>query len=202
MKISAKETFLIIALFLTGCSSQYAGLHNVSPTYQLDAQSKFGIAAVYLSFNGLHTVNYFYVTLEGAKGDFSENLTGFGMRTPGFMETTYADLLVKKGQLVIIALPEGEYEFTSFTISAVDATYYADKNFSMKFTVNASEVVYLGHMNIFVNPLSISRSNFLSGESRHKYKISVDDISERDVPELLEKLPNLKREQIVVRLLK
>lgn len=91
------------------------------------------------------------------------------------------------GRLVYIKLPVGNYQFN-------DWEYHAGRFLPfpkpVPFTVVAGKATYIGNLHFSVLPKS------------RAYKFEIRDMSDRDLPLLMKRLPTLRREQVVTKLSK
>ena len=91
------------------------------------------------------------------------------------------------GRLVYIKLPAGNYQFHEWE-------YYGSRFFPftnpIPFTVSAGKANYIGNLHFSVLPKASA------------YKFEIRDMSDRDLPLLLKRIPTLRRDQIVTKLSK
>ncbi len=87
------------------------------------------------------------------------------------------------GRVVIIELPEGEYEFYSWWGSNGKGIMRPKEEFSLRFKVIAGKAVYLGNLHFWFQG--------------HQWKMKVTDMRERDLPLLYQKNPSITPDLVV-----
>jgi hypothetical protein len=183
MKASKKMRFglsILLSVVLIRCAG------NVGKAYSLDETEGKGVAVVSLTRSGFSGSSMF-VLLRGVDNDYRQKVPVtdlFASRDFG-KARLFGDIPEDKpsGRLAIIELPEGEYEFYSFSGSHM----YAIRQFSKRFRVIAGQAIYLGNMHFSLE--------------RGSYNIKITDMCDRDLPLLYQKNPNITADKVSVDLL-
>lgn len=90
------------------------------------------------------------------------------------------------GRVVILDLDAGAYTISNFSTVITGTSYYSAKDKpNIVFNVRKSEVIYIGNVNFYID------------EANVKFKVSVTDRSDRDLPHAKIKWPNLRLDKIV-----
>lgn len=170
MSAMIRTLTLLVALFLAGCAN-----FNVPSDYSLAHKNDKGLIVMSLA-HSLSSVIVDYRPVENGKQGDGAFMTG-NMQDP-------MDWDHPKGRLVVAELPAGKYELYQWRSEGINVTY-TSKIFSIPFTVVGGKATYIG--NLFVN----------IDESTSIYKLEVADKSERDLPLLIRKYPNIKGSDII-----
>ncbi|MBU2714381.1 hypothetical protein, partial [Zooshikella harenae] len=174
---------LLCIVFSLAISSCYT--LNIPPDYELDAKPHYGLAVFSISSN--YTLDNFRVYY-GGSSDFSEYVVSGHVKlktaeTP--LDWVGGDL---RGRLAVIELPEGKYSFMSIHRQYPSSTLSG--RFDAPFEVEANKATYLGDLAVLINP------------ERTKFKAIIFDSSERDLPLLFNRYPNIKKENVIVKISK
>ena len=177
---------VIYCLFLSSCAIQYT---DISTNYQL----KNGVGVILLSQTASGECGFAYFT--GIRETSNKSVYSVGMQDFGHERDW-----VKKnnecpskpdsyfGKLVAIELPIGNYEIYQLEGISKYVKVYTKNDISVKFTVEANKINYLGNIHFHVK-----KKNFI---------YSVQDLSQRDLPLFLNKYKQFNMQDIIINLLK
>ena len=170
MSILIRYLTLLVVLALPGCATI-----NVPSNYSLTPKGDKGLVVLSLT----HTLSTVIVDYRQKEGETQVD--------GAFMTGTIQDPMDwdhPKGRLVVAELPAGKYELYQWRSEGFNVTY-TSKIFSIPFTVVAGKATYIG--NFFVN----------IDESTSRYRLEVTDKSDRDLPLLIRRYPNIKENGVV-----
>ncbi len=162
-----------------------------------------------ISIEGLKYLNSFSLLVRPVKGGEPVKIQGWGMGSSGYWSTYYDE--VEKSELVAFSLPAGDYEIYSFVAGASawggPRSVSPEKNFSFPFRVLAGESAYLGNLLIrFRGDSGVASARvgtvWIDGQRKIDFEPIARDTRSRDFKEMESRFPNLKPDQLKVRLLK
>ena len=162
-----------------------------------------------VSVEGLKYLNSFSLLVRPVKGGEPVRIQGWGMGSNGYWSTYYDE--VEKGELVAFSLPAGDYEIYSFVATASawgsPRTVSPEKSFSFPFRTQAGETAYLGNLMVrFQGDSGVGSVRLgtvlIDGQRRIAFEPIVSDTRSRDIKEMESRFPDLKPDQLKVRLLK
>lgn len=202
--------FIIVVVFpmvLIGCAKL-----NISNDYVLQEKSPNGVAVLSLTYSGacvggagIHLggkdVGLLRLAMDEQElldwGKWCEEDESFWRRFP---EGSHQSEI---GRLFVIEFPAGEHQFIAIHIGGAFSG-----RFSIPFSVLPGKYVYLGNIHIQAGRIEYSTAEIVlgvlagaSGGSRFRLKIILRDLRERDLSQLIKKYPNIRKEQLVVKLL-
>ncbi len=164
--------FWLLGSVLLSCS---VGVQNANPDYALDENGKRGLVAFSLSYSGDNfTLRYWSLDDDDSRGEIVARAKDVPL-----------DWSDPPTRLVFFELPAGNYEF----YEGIDVNGPMSERtapFSIPFETMAGKVSYLG--NIYYDRTLRAA----------KHKTIITDRSPRDIPRLLQKLPNVREEQVTV----
>ncbi len=166
------QLFCLLCGALVSCS---VGVQNANPDYALDENGKRGLVAFSLSYSGDNfTLRYWSLDDDDSRGEIVARAKDVPL-----------DWSDPPTRLVFFELPAGKYEFyEGIDINGPMSERTAP--FSIPFEIEAGKVLYLGNIH-YDRTLRAA-----------KHKTIITDRSPRDTPRLLQKLPNVREEQVTV----
>ena len=187
---------VLVPVLLVGCAIPVT---TKSPAGAVPAAGH-GTVLVRVSMAGLINMNGFGVLARPVGKDETIEFNGWSLASEGYWTKT--GTMDVKGQLVAAQLPAGNYEFFSFialnSAGLAKGTTKAVKAFSYPFQVHPGEVSYLGefHMKFEQNRLPMAGSS-----SEIPFRVTLRDNRAQDFAGVKKLIPDLRPEQITVRLL-
>jgi hypothetical protein len=182
--------FSIIFIFLSGC-----GASNITKDYSLDKSKGTGILLASMTQAGLPSSFNMFVHLRGVDNKYSNEVpvtdvfVSVDWPCPFLGTSTEA---APCGRLAVIELPQGEYEFYSWSGSSnngkTSTTVSARKEFSQRFKVAAGKVTYVGNMHFSV--------------ARGSYALNALDKRDRDLPLFHSKYLRITPKDIQINIIK
>lgn len=177
---------VMLACLLTSCVSK------VKPDFEMKADSSKGVMIVSVTASGSIPGGLVFKFRTGGTGGSLQPHT-----IQLFAHKDEIDWPVLKsapdqpaGRLAILELPPGQYEFYLWAGHAGGMSVSNATEFSKRFEIRASEVVYLGNLHL------------KRARGEQMFTLFTGDRRDRDFPLLATKLPNVPPEKIAVRLLK
>jgi hypothetical protein len=162
-----------------------------------------------VSVEGLKFLNSFTLLARPVKGGEPVKIQGWSMGSNGYWSTYYDE--VEKGELVAFSLPAGDYEFYSFVATASGwgspRAFSPEKSFSFPFRVQAAETAYLGNLLVrFQGDSGVGSVRIgtvlIDGQRTLAFDPIARDTRTKDFKEMESRFPDLKPDQLTVRLLK
>jgi hypothetical protein len=162
-----------------------------------------------ISIEGLKYLNSFSLLVRPVKGGEPVKIQGWGMGSSGYWSSYYDE--VEKGELVAFSLPAGDYEIYSFVATASawggPRAVSPEKNFSFPFHVQAGESSYLGNLLVrFRGDSGVASARvgtvWIDGQRKIDFEPIARDTRSRDFKEMESRFPNLKSDQLKLRVLK
>ncbi len=180
-----RYVLLTIVLLLSGC-----GPNVVKKDYKFD------------QFDGRHGAVILSITNNNAGiyrggNSFAPTITISSMDTgeefdvDGHVGTVWEKHILNSsghsiGRVVAIELEAGLYKITDFNTSTYTTLYRAKDKPDIRFSVSQGCTSYIGNVNFYLD------------ESTSKYRVTVNDKSDRDLLHAREKWPNLRNDHISI----
>lgn len=181
---------LIVSLLLSSCVTATL---NIEKDYSMSPGIGKGVVIASLTRHGYQDLSFFVqIKLRGigSKYEGKVNVTGDYVSEDDWACPNFSNIPANKpcGRLMVIELPQGDYEYYSWIGGSNNSTIKPKKDFSKKFTVVSGKAVYIGNIHI--------------GIGGRRFSMAVQDKQDRDLELFLIKYQNIKKEDIVVSILK
>ena len=187
---------LIFILYITGCA-----VHNVSESYSLDNTNKKGVIVGSVTKSKSEKG---YQGLSAAVANISIYYKAIGSDTKSQIEFDPSifyggDFEDSEGEIFVVELEPGKYEFYSWFLVQGTYTYITPKKaFSVPFEVKQGTATYIGELNMDV----IYGANFIGMGVVSGVDLRRKDSYERDILVLKKNYPNfdissLERKSII-----
>lgn len=193
-----------VAILMAGLLSA-CGAKSVDRDFTLSPDSETGLiigSATSSKENSSYDATMYFRYTEAGK----EDLIGFGNSgfiqglTPNNLLGSHppSDFQDTDGRLFAIALKPGDYSFATWEVDNGSNAFIApiDRR-PMAFTVRKGEATYIGNLHMELK----TSKNIFGITIISDAAPQVVDKSERDIPMLLQRYPNLSRENIEIRLI-
>jgi len=135
------KVIVLISFLLAGCASS----KNIPTNYKLSDESGKGILMASVTYRGGYSGYAIqYRALGKSKWSKLQIGTGTALLPPGMLDW---DINKRKsrGNVFAIELPEGEYEFFSWSVSSGPAFISPLNPFSVRFNIEAGKATYAGN---------------------------------------------------------
>ncbi len=163
----------LLIVFALSISVASCASFNAPLDYKLNRASGKGLAVFSLTTEGVFN-NFYIMYRDRQGGNVDGDISLFTRQTPLDWDS------IEKGRIIILELPEGEYEL--YRVSNIH--YSSLKFFSIPFDVKSGKIVYFG--NVHVN---IPNTDY--------FKYTVQDRSVRDLNLLFSRYKKLSRKDLV-----
>jgi hypothetical protein len=179
----------VFALVVAAC----ADINQVGPSAGLEPGGSNGLVIVSATYSGrvqMVEMSYWYAPKGAAlKGIALDKRIWFTVgRLKADPDRIAIDADNTFGEVAVLSLPEGEYEFFSFAGATLGVVHRPKQPFSMPFTVTRGRVTYIGNLNVAFSQVGT-------------FRVEIRDTRDRDVPPVLAKYRRLKQEQLDYRLM-
>lgn len=193
-------TLVIAALLLSGCAAK-----SVEQEFTFSPEAETGLiigsATSSKEYSNFDTTTYFRYAKADGLGTLDLSTAGFIQpRRRSFMLGPRSDSEFQDadGSLFALSFAPGDYVFETWEVLNGNNGVISpiDRN-SVTFTVRKGEAIYIGnlHMNLRKGQ-NVFGISIIAGA-----RPEILDKSERDIPMLLKRYPNLKREDITISIL-
>lgn len=173
-------------LFLLSCATP---ISNIQANYKLNDNT--GVILLSLTASGVCGFTYFTEIREiNSKSTYSIGMQDFGYERDWIKKNNECPSKPDNyfGKLVAVDLPAGTYEIYQLDGMSRYRKVLAKSDISVKFTVKANKINYLGNIHFHVN-----KKNFIYG---------TQDLSQRDIPLFQSKYKQFNTQDIIINLLR
>lgn len=196
----ARFAFLLAGLLLSGCATKSADT-SFAFTPETETGLIVGSASSAEENSWYDAAVRFRYAIAGRQDSFGNKGGGFIEALPNHPllgPSGPSDFADATGTLFAIPLPPGDYVFHEWDIdNGSNAIIYPIDPKPLPFTVKKGEATYIGNLHMHLR----TGRNILGITIIADGQPAITDRSERDIPLLLERYANLKREDIVIRVI-
>lgn len=197
----ARFAIFLVGLVLSGCATK-----SVDTSFAFTPETETGLIVGSASSDKKDTSWYdglvkFYYIKTSEVGQLASKNAGYvyalpptlPLGTPGPSEFSDSD-----GSVFAIALAPGDYILSRWEIEVgAYAIIYPVEPVPLPFTVEKGKATYIGNLHMFFR----TGRNIIGLPSIDDGRPVISDRSERDIPMLLKRYPNLKREEIGIKII-
>lgn len=197
LRLCAAATVVVVASYLSGCS--LATSIKPDQPMSLAEDEALILASTTMQYEGSFFARVsFLFTRAGSRGNVRLDSAVPWTIWPMLEDTPEPGLEEQHGRLYALRVPAGEYSLKQIAIHDVPLIAVAPKE-RLTFSVSAGEIIYIGN-------LDVRLCHLLSPEARYPYYVvggrpSVRDASDRDLPLLRARFPQLNGANVEIRLL-